>query len=130
MENDRFGLVLSTTSPAAVESYCTFVDHMISSRNGAKEHLGAALEVDDGFALARIGDAFLQFVGGQADEAKRSAAEAVRLGAGATARERSHIEAFASRINGEAVRSSELFRQHLAEYPRDVLAVFISQGAV
>ncbi len=130
MENDRFGLVLSTTSPAAAESYCTFVDYLISSRNGAKEYLGAALEADDGFAVARIGGAFLQFVEGQADEAKRSAAEAVRLGAGATARERSHIEAFASRINGEAVRSSELFRQHLAEYPRDVLAVFISQGAV
>jgi hypothetical protein len=130
METDRFGLVLSTASGAAAEHYRNFVDSLLASREGAKGYLRAALAADEGFALACIADAFLRFAEGDAEGAKMRSIEAAQLGAGATSREQSHIAAFASRINGEAARSADLFKQHVAAYPLDVVTVFISQGAL
>ena len=130
VERDRFGLVLSTASPVAAESYRSFVDSFLASREGARGYLKSALGADEGFALVRIADAFVRFADGDAEGAKRAAAEAIALGAGATGRERSHIEAFASRINGEAGRSADLFKRHVGEHPLDVVTVFVSQGAL
>jgi hypothetical protein len=129
VERDRFGLVLSTTSPIAAENYRSFVDCFLASQGGAREFLRTAIAGDGDFALARIADAFMRFANGDAEGAKRSAAEATALGAGATERERSHVAAFASRINREA-RSADLFKRHVGENPLDVVTVFVSQGAL
>jgi len=130
METDRFGLVLSTSSAAAAENYRTFVDSLVASREGAKERLLAALAADEEFALAHIAYAFMRFVEGDADGARRSTLRAAELGAGATSREQSHVAAFASTINGEAARGADLFKQHVADHPLDVMTVFVSQGAL
>ena len=130
VERDRFGLVLSTASAVAAENYRSFVDSFLASRKGAREFLRVALAGDEGFALARIADAFVRFADGDAEGAKRAAADATAFGAAATEREQSHIAAFASRINGEAARSADLFKRHVGEHPLDVVTVFVSQGAL
>jgi hypothetical protein len=127
VESDRFGLTLSTPSPAAAESYRNFVDAMLASRDGVETHLSAARAADEGFALVHIGDAYTRLANGDLLGAREGAAKAVELGAGATRREQHHIATLASFVNGDTTRSTELVKEHVEEFPLDALMVFVAQ---
>src|SRR5437763_1714045 len=76
MSEDRFGLPLTTQSPAAAKNYSRAVDLMLSANTGAEPLLDAALAADPEFALTHIARARLLQVQGRVPDAKAAHARA------------------------------------------------------
>ena len=125
---DRFGLALTTDSPHAVESYIRAVDLMLSANAGAETLLDAAVDADPDFALAHIARARLCQVQARIPEAKEAATRARDLAERVTPRERGHIETIALVIDGLGAQAMARLDAHVAEYPRDALALSPALG--
>src|SRR5438477_9678421 len=125
---DRFGLALTTDSPHTVESYIRAVDLMLSANAGAGTLLDAALDADPDFALAHIARARLCQVQARIPEAKEAATRARDLAERVTPRERGHIETIALVIDGLGAEAMARLEAHIAEYPRDALALSPALG--
>ncbi len=125
---DRFGLALTTDSPHAVESYIRAVDLMLSANAGAETLLDAALDADPDFALAHIARARLCQVQARIPEAKEAATRARDLAERVTPRERGHIETIALVIDGLGAQAMARLEAHVADYPRDALALSPALG--
>ena len=125
---DRFGLALTTDSPHAVESYIRAVDLMLSANAGAETLLDAALDADPDFALAHIARGRLCQVQARIPEAKEAATRARDLAERVTPRERGHIETIALVIDGLGAQAMARLDAHVAEYPRDALALSPALG--
>ena len=125
---DRFGLALTTDSPHAVESYIRAVDLMLSANAGAETLLDAALDADPDFALAHIARARLCQVQARIPEAKEAATRARDLAERVTPRERGHIETIALVIDGLGAQAMARLDAHVADYPRDALALSPALG--
>ncbi len=124
---DRYGLPLSS-SAAARDAYVAGVDCILSANTGAEEHLGRALAVDSGFALAQIALARALFLAARVPQAREHATRARELAAGATARESSHVNALALAIEGNPMGALDATRAHLAEHPRDAMVLAPATG--
>ena len=125
---DRFGLALTTDSPHAVESYIRAVDLLLSANTGAETLLDAALDADPDFALAHIARARLCQVQARIPEAKEAATRARDLAERVTPRERGHIETIALVIDGLGAQAMARLDAHVADYPRDALALSPALG--
>ena len=125
---DRFGLALTTDSPHAVESYIRAVDLMLSANSDAETLLDAALDADPDFALAHIARARLCQVQARIPEAKEAATRARDLAERVTPRERGHIETIALVIDGLGAQAMARLDAHVADYPRDALALSPALG--
>ena len=125
---DRFGLALTTDSPHAVESYIRAVDLLLSANTGAETLLDAALDADPDFALAHIARGRLCQVQARIPEAKQAAARARGLAERVTARERGHVETIALVIDGLGAQAMARLEAHVADYPRDALALSPALG--
>ena len=125
---DRFGLALTTDSPHAAESYIRAVDLMLSANAGAETLLDAALDADPDFALAHIARARLCQVQARIPEAKEAATRARDLAERVTPRERGHIETIALVIDGLGAQAMARLDAHVADYPRDALALSPALG--
>src|SRR5712691_6136610 len=82
---DRYGLAISTSSAAAAERFQDGMDRLLSYGPGAEESFAAALEADDGLAVAHSGVALLAVGRGDAATARAAvgrAREAARRGLG------------------------------------------------
>lgn len=123
---DRFGLLLSTSSPTAAERYVEGIERQLSQNAGAEASLQAALEAEPGFALAQADLAYVQFYQRRPEAARASAARAVGLVGGVSRRERQHVQAVATLVHEPPARAEALLREHLAEFPRDGLAALIA----
>jgi hypothetical protein len=128
MEQDRYGLSLSTSSAAAVEAYVDGVDRLLAAHEGAGAAFDRALAADPDFALAHIGRARSMQLEGRSAPARVAADEARARGAGLGRRERQHVEALALAVAGQGARALALVREHLAEFPRDVMALAAANG--
>ena len=125
---DRYGLSLSTASPAAAAAYVKAVDHFFAAGDNLTAGFDAALAIDPGFALAEIGRARCLATYGRGAEARQAAARARQLGAGIGARERAHIEALALVVEGRGAEALAAIKQHLNEFPRDALVLQPATG--
>jgi tetratricopeptide (TPR) repeat protein len=125
---DRFGLSLTTQSLRAAESYNRAVDLMLSANTGAEALLDAALAADPEFALARIARARLCQVQARIPEAKQAAATARGLAERVSPREQGTIEVIALTIDGAGPQAMARLEAHVAEYPRDALALSLALG--
>src|SRR5213078_2237904 len=125
---DRFGLALTTDSPQAAENYIRAVDLMLSANAGAETLLDGALDADPDFALAHIARGRLCQVQARIPEAKQAAARARGLAERVTARERGHIETIALVIDGLGAQAMARLEAHVADYPRDALALSPALG--
>ena len=125
---DRVGLPLTTQSPQAAESYNRAVDLLLSANTGAEALLDAALAADPEFALAHIARARLCQVQARMPEAKQAAAEARGLRDRVSAREQGTIEVIALTIDGAGPQAMARLEDHVAEYPRDALALSLALG--
>lgn len=125
---DRFGLALTTDSPQAAENYIRAVDLMLSANTGAETLLDDALDADPDFALAHIARGRLCQVQARIPEAKEAAARARGLADRVTARERGHIETIALVIDGLGAQAMARLEAHVADYPRDALALSPALG--
>ena len=123
---DRYGLEITTSSTVAAERFQEGMDKLLSYNAGAEESFSAALEADEGLAVAHSGIAVLALVQGDATTARAAAGRARETVAGATRRERQHVEALSALIAGETARGLALVDEHVAEFPRD--AVLVNQA--
>src|SRR5258705_566227 len=126
--DDRVGLPLTTQPPQAAESYNRAVDLLLSANAGAEALLDAALAADPEFALAHIARARLCQVQARMPEAKQAAAEARGLRDRVSARVEGTIEVIALTIDGAGSRAMARLEDHVAEYPRDALALSLALG--
>ncbi|HEV2186069.1 MAG TPA: hypothetical protein VGR70_02610 [Stellaceae bacterium] len=125
---DRFGLELTAESSPAVEDYVAAVDLLLSANAGAEARLDQALAADPKFALAHIAKARLYQVHARIPEAKEAAAKARELAGRVTSREARHIETIALAVDGNGPGALALLEEHIADYPRDGLALSLALG--
>ncbi len=127
MPRDRYGLDLTTTA-AAAEAYVDAVDRLLAAREGALEGFDRALALDPAFALAHVGRSRALLVAGRGAEGRAAAAAAVERTGGLDRRERGHVAALAAAATGPGDRALALVRDHLAEFPRDAVALAAANG--
>jgi tetratricopeptide (TPR) repeat protein len=106
------------------------MDMLLSYGPGAEEAFAAALQADDTLAVAHAGVALLALVQGDAPAARAAATRARQTAAGATRRERQHVEALSTLVAGESARGLALVDEHVAEFPRDALLVNQASSAI
>jgi hypothetical protein len=128
MRHDRYGLPLSTASSTAVAAYVDGVDRFLAAREGAEGAFDQALAADPDFALAHIGRARSLQLQGRGAAAQAAATQARGLTGSLDRRERQHVEALALAVAGQGARALALVREHLAEFPRDAMALAAANG--
>jgi Tfp pilus assembly protein PilF len=126
--SDRFGLLVTTSSDQALALYVEAVDRLLSANAGAEAQLSEAIALDPSFALAHVALARNAQLYGRMDEAKSAAARATAAVAGASERERRHVEAVALSINGQSEKSMAAVEAHMREFPRDALVLSLALG--
>ena len=124
---DRYGLPLTTSSTLAAERFIEGIDLLLEQNFGPEDTFTQAIEADAGFALAHGALAYMLHLRAQVAEARESAQQAQSLAAGVSRRERQQIEAIALFVHGQGPRSYALIREHLADYPRDMLMLRLAQ---
>ena len=127
---DRYGLTVSTPSPAAFERFQDGMDRLLAYGPGAEDCFSAALAADETLALAHVGRALLAAVQGDGATARAAAGRARDTAAGASRRERQHAEAVNAFVAGETARGLALVDEHVAEFPRDAMLVNQASGAI
>jgi tetratricopeptide (TPR) repeat protein len=127
---DRYDLPVTTSAPVAAERFQDGMDRLLSYGAGAEQSFASALQADAGFALAHAGVALVALVQGDAATARAAAGRARETLAGATRRERQHVEALSALIAGETARGLDLVAAHVAEFPRDALLVNQASSAI
>ena len=80
---------------------------------------------DPNFALARVALALAVEARGLTAEHHECADRADPTSAGATRRERQHIEVIRLVLSGERERAAVLGREHVREFPNDVLVAHV-----
>jgi hypothetical protein len=90
----------------------------VSGRADADELLDAALLLDPDFLLARVGRAACDVAAGAS-----YVPPAPDLGVGRG--ERQHAELVATMLHGDCAHARDLRREHLLEYPGDLLIVWL-----
>src|SRR5712671_3294585 len=125
---DRFGLPLTTQSAPAAESYGSGVDLLLSANTGGEALLDAALTADPEFALAHIARARLCQMQARMPDAKAAAAKARGLRDRVSPREQGTIEAIALTVDGAGPQAMAYLEAHVADYPRDALALSLALG--
>ena len=120
---DRYDLPLTTESTAAADHYVEGIDRFLAQVYGPEFAFGQAIEVDDALAIAHAADALLTMYRNDMPGAKQKIARAKALAVSATRRERQHIVAIDLMIEGENRKALRLLREHLDEFPRDMLMV-------
>jgi hypothetical protein len=129
MNRDRYDLPLTTASDRAAAHYRDGVDCMLSAWHGAEEAFDKAIAEDPGFALAHIGRARLHQLNMEGGKARALAAQACELAAGATPREKTHVDIMAAVIESKPKIAVTGAEAHLEEYPRDAQVLSILLGA-
>jgi hypothetical protein len=129
MHTDRYGLPLSTSSNEAAEAYRDGIDLLLSAWPGAAEALDAAIAADPAFALAHIARGRIHQMYAEGAQARQKATTARHLAPACTARERTHIEALASAIEGQPAHAIAVAEMHLETVPRDAVVLAMLLGA-
>jgi tetratricopeptide (TPR) repeat protein len=124
---DRYGLPLTTSSHMAAERFVEGLDLLLEQNFGPEEQFTQAIEADPGFALAHSALAYMLHLRAQVTDAKACAQQAQSLAPGLSRREQQQIAAITLFINGQGPRAYALIREHLADYPRDILMIRVAQ---
>jgi tetratricopeptide (TPR) repeat protein len=127
---DRYGLQLSTASAAAATHYREGIDRLLALGPGADRAFDEALLADEGFALAHAARGRVHMLQARRADAAACLARARSLAGGVTPRERRHIEAIGSAVDGDVAGAIGLIREQLAEYPRDALLLQLAYLAI
>ena len=120
---DRYDLPLTTESTAAADHYVEGIDRFLAQIYGPELAFGQAIEADDALAIAHAADALLTMYRNDMPGAKQKVARAKTLAVNATRRERQHVDAINLMIEGDNRKALRLLREHLDEFPRDMLMV-------
>ncbi len=125
---DRYGLELTTTSRETADAYSDGIDRTLSGNDGAETRLAEALAIDETFAMAQIAMARQQQFLGDFAAAGRYKTRALELAGTATRRERQHIAAMVTAIDGDGPAAIAQIREQIAEFPRDAYLLNQANG--
>jgi tetratricopeptide (TPR) repeat protein len=120
MHTDAWGLPVTTSSIRALDAYDRGVRALLGWEACALPEFEQATREDAGLALAHAGAAICLFLEERFAEARTAAETARRAVAGATPRERSHVEAMALLVTGKPPDAERAMKEHLAAFPRDL----------
>ena len=123
MLQDRYGFALTTASVEARDAYVAGVDLSLSANRGAEAQFRRAIACDAGLAVAHAGLARTLQIEHKPEAAKSVAARARELAATLPHRERSHVNALATVIDGGSVAGLAAVKEHLGTYPRDAMVL-------
>jgi len=123
---DRFGLVLSTSSPAARDAYVDASERALTFYPGALAAYDDALAADPDFALAHAGKAQVLMREGNVADARGALLAAKERAVGLTEREASHLAIFDLGSTGQTEAAIAAVRRHLATWPCDALVISIA----
>jgi tetratricopeptide (TPR) repeat protein len=121
MLTDRYGLALSTSSPAARDAYVEGCDLILTLYPGAVAAFDRAIAADPAFALAHAGRARALQLGSDVAGAQAAIAAAQALAGGLPERDASHVDVFSLLVGGNADAALAAVRRHVATWPRDAL---------
>ena len=125
--SDRYGLPLTTSSTDAAEHYVEAIDAIISQTYGAGPHLGKAVEADDGFAMGHATLALASMFGYDPVKAKGHLGNAHAPASGISQREQQQLSIIDTWINGNSPHALQLIREHLKDFPRDIVLLRLAQ---
>ena len=123
----RNGLTLTTNSPAAVDLYQEGLDLVLSQNYGPDAKLQAALEADEGFAMAHVVQAYVLHLQTDVPAARAAAEKAVELSAGCSREEQQIARIVHCFTHGKGTEAIGLVHEHLNEFPTDTLAMRVAQ---
>jgi tetratricopeptide (TPR) repeat protein len=126
MLHDAHGLPISTSSSEAAAAYDRTIASYLLYRVDTRDHFMAVLKADSDFALGHCLKGYftmLLYKQAAVPSAQAAAAEARKLGAAATTRERLHIDALEAWVGGDVHRATAIWERILASHPNDALAL-------
>ncbi|UFZ03077.1 tetratricopeptide repeat protein [Bradyrhizobium ontarionense] len=130
MEEDRYGLQLSTASAEAAAAYREGIDLLLAFWPGATAAFERAIMLDPDFALAHAGRARIHAIYQQREPALQTIGRARKLVATrGTAREQSHVATLSLAIEGRGAEALTATLAHLANWPRDAMVMALLLGA-
>lgn len=121
---DSRGLAVSTFSDASASAYGQGVELLVGGSPQAISVLRVAVESDPHFELARVALACALAAAGMPAEAPRCECSPLSCRA-PIRRERQHVEVVRLVLSGERERAAVLGREHLREFPSDILVARI-----
>ena len=113
------GPPLSTASVEATAHYRHGIAALVSGIANAEQSLDAAIAIDPGFVLAHVGLAVSRVVDGE------PFVPWVLPGSGIGRGERQHAEIVRTMLTGDRRHAADLRREHLLEFPGDLLIVWL-----
>ncbi len=123
----RNGLTVTTNSPAAADLYQEGLDLVLSQNYGPDAKLEAALEADEGFAMAHVVQAYVLHLQTNVPAARAAAEKAIELSAGCSREEQQIARIVHSFTHGKGAEAIGLVHEHLDEFPTDTLALRVAQ---
>jgi tetratricopeptide (TPR) repeat protein len=128
MLQDRYGFALGTASAQARDAYVEGVDLSLSANHDAEAAFRRAIACDEGLAVAHVALARTLQVQHRPGDAKVAAKRARELAEGLAHREKSHVNALATCVDGGSVAGLAAVKEHLARYPRDAMVLATCTG--
>ncbi len=127
MVKTRNGLTVTTASPVAADLYQEGLDLVLSQNYGAEDKLRAAIDADDGFAMANVALAYVLHLQMNVPAARATAERGVELSAGISQEERQSAQIMRCFTNGKGTEAIGLIHEHLEDFPTDTLAMRVAQ---
>jgi hypothetical protein len=128
VNEDSYGLPLTTTSERAAEAYRHAADCLLAGTGNPLAAAEAALAEDPDLALAHAARANGLLLASQPREARAAAEQALALSASATEREQRHAAIVLDVVSGRRDEALAKVREHIQHYPRDALAIDPAAG--
>ena len=128
MLRDRNGNAVTTAVGAARDAYVDGCDRVLAVQPGAEAALRLAVAEDGGFLAARVALARVLQIEGRGAEGRAELEAARPLLDGASSRERGQFGIFAALLGGDGAGALAAIRGHMAEFPRDALALSPAAG--
>ncbi|MGJ5205924.1 tetratricopeptide repeat protein [Bradyrhizobium sp. HKCCYLR20261] len=130
MEQDRYGLPLSTASAEAAAAYREGVDLLLAFWPGATDAFERAIMLDPDFALAHAARARIHAIYMQREAALQTIKRARDLVAKrGTEREQSNVATMTLAIEGRSADALTSTLAHLEKWPRDAMIMALPLGA-
>lgn len=128
--SDRHAHPMTRTGAEAVRHYEKALDDLLFFREEAGAEVGAMLDASPRSAMGQVFRAYLGLLGTEEKDAAEAATafRAYRGSAtdsGLTPRERMHVEAASSWLDGDMHRAGRVLAELVVAYPRDALALAV-----
>ncbi|MDA0664984.1 MAG: tetratricopeptide repeat protein [Proteobacteria bacterium] len=129
MYDDKRGLAFTASSQAAVDAFDDSIDEFLASGRDAAELLKRVSEADPDMIMGQVLRGYFNLLPSHAHLvplSREALAKAQSLAAGATPRERMHVEALAAWCEGDIRRMNAIWDSILIDHPHDILALRIA----